>query len=176
LNEFKNKLNKTFSTISDRLQNIKEQTKKAITDKTKAKTWTTKEVASQLGCSVSWCHAQRYQHPEEFHSNIHYYKDEEKVIQWTRAGIKQLLLIRDRPKVDNIPPSLLPTKAVSVLLGISPEWITQAKAKYSSNFIEGIHYHINSKSQYTWTPAGIGLLQQLVLIHSQQSSHLKTKS
>jgi hypothetical protein len=193
LNEFKNKLNKTFSTISDRLQNIKEQTKKAITEKTKAKTWTTKEVAAQLGCSVSWCHAQRYQHPEEFHSGIHYYKDEEGIVQWTRVGIKQLFLLRDpawrvlphraaprhrrdRPKADKIPSSLLPTKAVSTLLGISPEWITQAKARYSSNFVEGIHYHINAKSQYAWTPAGIGLLQQLLLIYSQQSSHSKTKS
>ncbi len=169
LKEFRNK-------TSERLQTIQEQTKKTITNKTKAKTWTTKEVAAQLGCSVSWCHAQRYQHPAEFHSGIHYYKDEEGVIQWTRTGIKQLLLIRDRPKADNIPSSLLPTKAVSTLLGISPEWIARAKAKYSSNFVEGTHYHINSKNQYAWTPAGIGLLQQLLLIYFQQSSHSTTKS
>ncbi|MBE9168622.1 protein kinase family protein [Pleurocapsales cyanobacterium LEGE 06147] len=176
LNEFRNKLDKTFSTTSDRLQNIKEQTKKIIKDKTRAKTWTTKEIAAQLGCSVSWCHGQRYQHPEEFHSGIHYYKDEEGIIQWTRSGIKQLLLLRDRHKADNIPSNLLPTKAVSTLLGISPEWIIQAKTKYSSNFVEGIHYHINARKQYVWTPAGIGLLQQLLIIHSQQSSHSKTKS
>ncbi len=127
--------------------------------KTKRKTWTTREVADRVERSVSWCHNQRYQKPEEFRLGVHYYKDEYETIQWTRKGIKQLL--RDRDAKENIPKNSLPTKVVSVSLKIPPELITRTKAKYSSRFIQGTHYHVNSKKHYLWTPKGIKLLQQL---------------
>lgn len=176
--------NHTLSQISVSLntqrQNTLEKTQKIIKAQTTPKTWTTKEVAIQVDRSVSWCHSQRYQHPAEFSPGIHYYKDDQEIIQWTRAGIRQLLNIRQsksqvKPK-NNIPINSLPTKIVSTNLGVSSQWITRTKANYPSRFVEGIHYHLNAKKHYAWTPEGVEQLQQIfTLIYPQKSASTKTK-
>ena len=155
------KLSRTLTSCQTKFRNQLEKNKKAIAAKTKRKTWTTRQVADRVERSVSWCHNQRYQKPEEFRLGVHYYKDEYETIQWTKKGIKQLLRIRDAK--DNMPKNSLPTKVVSASLKISPQLITRTKAKYSSDFIEGTHYYLNSKNHYLWTPKGIELLKKLVL-------------
>ena len=184
--KFNNQLSQTSVSLNSRWQNTLEKTKKTLKSQTAPKTWTTREVATQLDRSVSWCHRQRYQYPDEFTSGIHYYKDDREIIQWTRAGIRQLLRIRQsksqpKPKPtsqSNIPTNSLPTKVVSANLGTSSQWITRTRANYPSRFIEGIHYHIDAKKKhYVWTPEGVEQLQQIfALIHPSKSSRRKSKT
>jgi hypothetical protein len=129
------------------------------------KTQTTAEVAAQLGYSLSWCHAQRYQHPYRFLSDTHYYKDAAGVVHWTEAGIEQLRCLKSQKKLAGIPANSLPTKEVSRRLGVSPEWLTKTKAKYATQFVAEIHYHTDARKRYYWTPTGIELLQQLLDEH-----------
>lgn len=129
------------------------------------KTQTTAQVAAQLGCSLSWCHAQRYQHPDRFLSDIHYYKDAAGVVHWMEAGIEQLRCLKLQKKLSGIPANSLPTKEVSRRLGVSPEWLTKTKAKHASDFVMEIHYHTDARKRYYWTPIGIELLQQLLDEH-----------
>ena len=182
--KFTNKISQTSVTLKNKGQNTLVKTKQTLQAKTTPKTWTTKEVATKLDRSVSWCHRQRYQHPEEFSPGIHYYKDEQEIIQWTRAGVRKLSHIlksksQTKPKSrsqNNIPTNLLPTKIVSANLGVSSQWITRTKANYPSRFVEGIHYHLNARKHYVWTPEGIEQLQQIFdLIHPHKSSSSKTK-
>ncbi|WP_036477334.1 hypothetical protein [Myxosarcina sp. GI1] len=153
------KTRRKLSNFQNEILSQVKQIKKAITAKTKGKTWTTREVAERVERSVSWCHNQRYQYPNKFRLGVHYYKDEYESIQWTKKGIKNLLRLRDAK--DSIPKNSLPTKVVSTNLGISTQLITRTKAKHLSQFIEGTHYHLNSQKHYLWTPKGIELLQQL---------------
>lgn len=150
-----------------------------IKDITKPKTWTTREVASQLSRSPRWCHTQRYQNPDLFCVGTHYHKDEEGIIQWTKAGIKQLnrlLQARSTQKTDPPPATTLPTKAVSHQLGVTSECVTLTRAKYATQFVEGVHYHIDNRRRYYWTPAGIDRLQQLLTERAAKSSRTKAKS
>jgi hypothetical protein len=144
--------------------------KKITQLKNKPKTWTTREVTSQLGCPANWCHKQRYQFPDQFSSGTHYYKDEEGMIQWTKKGVEQLRRLWLQKKADTIPSSLLPTKEVSHRLGISSQRLTQIKAKYTSYLIEGTHYYIDARKRYYWSPLGIKQLEQLLQSDSQKSS------
>jgi serine/threonine protein kinase len=125
-------------------------------------TQTTAQVAAQLGCSLSWCHAQRYQHPDRFLSDTHYYKDTAGVVHWMEAGIEELRCLKSQKKFSGIPANSLPTKEVSRRLGVSPELLTKTKAKHSSDFVVEIHYHTDARKRYYWTPTGIELLQQLL--------------
>ena len=129
------------------------------------KTQTTAQVAAQLGRSLNWCHAQRYQHPDRFLSDIHYYKDAAGVVHWMEAGIEQLRCLKSQKKLSGIPANSLPTKEVSRRLGVSPEWLTKTKAKHASDFVMEIHYHTDARKRYYWTPTGIELLQQLLNEH-----------
>ncbi|MGL5921350.1 hypothetical protein [Chroococcidiopsis sp.] len=126
------------------------------------KTQTTAQVAAQLGCSLSWCHAQRYQHPDQFLTDTHYYKDAAGVVHWMEAGIEQLRCLKSQKKLSGIPANSLPTKEVSRRLGVSPEWLTKTKAKHASDFAIEIHYHTDARKRYYWTPTGIQLLQKLL--------------
>jgi serine/threonine protein kinase len=132
------------------------------------KTQTTAQVAAQLGCSLSWCHAQRYQHPDRFLADIHYYKDTAGIVHWMEAGIEQLCCLKSekslksQKKLSDIPANSLPTKEVSRRLGVSPEWLTKTKAKHASDFAIDIHYHTDARKRYYWTPTGIQLLQKLL--------------
>ncbi|NHC37434.1 hypothetical protein [Scytonema millei] len=126
------------------------------------KTQTTAQVAAQLGCSLSWCHAQRYQHPDRFLTDTHYYKDAAGVVHWMEAGIEQLRCLKSQKKLSGIPANSLPTKEVSRRLGVSPEWLTKTKAKHASDFAIEIHYHTDARKRYYWTPTGIQLLQKLL--------------
>ena len=177
-----NQLSQTSTSLKNQIQNTLVATKNSLKAYTTPKTWTTKEVALQLARSTSWCHRQRYQNPQEFTSGIHYYKDDREIIQWTRAGIKQLQKLlqsksksksKSQPKISI---DCVPTKVVSANLGVSSQWITRTKANYSSLFVEGIHYHLNSHKHYVWTPEGIEQLQQIfALIYPQKSSRSQTK-
>ncbi|MDV2993526.1 MAG: hypothetical protein N4J56_003180 [Chroococcidiopsis sp. SAG 2025] len=132
------------------------------------KTQTTAQVAAQLGCSLSWCHAQRYQHPDRFLTDTHYYKDAAGIVHWMEAGIEQLHCLKlekslkAQKKLSGIPANSLPTKEVSRRLGVSPEWLTKTKAKHASDFAIEIHYHTDARKRYYWTPTGIQLLQKLL--------------
>ncbi|MBD2304812.1 hypothetical protein H6G17_04675 [Chroococcidiopsis sp. FACHB-1243] len=132
------------------------------------KTQTTAQVAAQLGCSLSWCHAQRYQHPDRFLADTHYYKDAAGIVHWMDAGIEQLRCLKSKKslksqkKLSGIPANSLPTKEVSRRLGVSPEWLTKTKAKHASDFAIEIHYHTDARKRYYWTPRGIQLLQKLL--------------
>lgn len=129
------------------------------------KTKTTTQVAAQLGCSLSWCHAQRYQYPDRFLCDTHYYKDAAGVVHWMEVGIEQLRCLRSQKKLSGIPANSLPTKEVSRRLGVAPEWLTKTKAKHASDFVIEVHYHTDARKRYYWTPTGIELLQQLLDEH-----------
>jgi hypothetical protein len=144
--------------------------------KYKPQTWTTREVADKLERSANWCHNQRYQYPDKFKSGTHYYKDDEGVIQWTKSGIKQLKSLRSQKEADAIPSNLLPTKEVSLQLGISPESAIQIKTKYASELVEGHHYYTDKRKRYYWTPEGIKRLEQIISTSVEEISNLKTKS
>jgi hypothetical protein len=158
---------------------LKENIKSAIaTLKTKLepKTWTTQEIASQLDCPTTWCHRQRYRFPDFFKQGIHYDKDSEGAIRWTRSGMRQLRHLHSSQKINSIPPTSLPTKEVSQHLKVSPEWILQIKAKYASQLLEGSHYYTDARKRYYWTSEGIAHLQKLLLAHPQSSSSKTKKS
>lgn len=158
--------------LTDALEDLIERLKTQL----EPKTWTTHEIASQLGCSATWCHRQRYRFSDRFCQGTHYFKDDEGAIRWTKAGIRQLHCLHSEQKADPIPPSSLPTKEVSRRMKVTPEWIIQTKAKYSSQFIEGSHYYyIDARKRYYWTSEGIACLQQLLLAYPPKSSQSKTK-
>lgn len=162
--ELQLKLNHTFS---DAISKLKTQLK--------PKTWTTQKIATQLDRPATWCHRQRYRFPDLFQQGIHYYKDEEGAIQWTKAGIRQLSRIHSSQKANPIPATSLPTKEVSQRLQVAPDWIIQTKAKYASQLLEGSHYYTDARKRYYWTSEGIAHLQKLLLAYPPKSSRSPTK-
>ncbi len=156
VDQLQSKLATPLPSLADNLKTLSQFQKTA-------KVWTTREVAAQLGCSAAWCHSQRYQYPDQFHLGIHYHKDEEGIIQWTNRGIEQLRLSQSKKQKQTvtIPTHFLSTKEVSQHLGMSPESLTKMKAKYKSQFIEGVHYSIDTRRRYYWTPVGVEQLRQL---------------
>jgi hypothetical protein len=144
------------------------------------KTCTTAEVAIFLDTSVNWCHQQRYRFPEQLREDIHYFKDDEGLIQWTKQGIRHLQHLHVSQQRLTVPTALVPTKEVSQQLQVLPERITKIKAKHTAEFQEGLHYHTDARKRYYWTPEGIALLENLLLAEAAASpgsgsSSLKTK-
>jgi hypothetical protein len=155
--------------LKDRLAHLRTQLR--------PKTCTTAEVAIFLGCSVNWCHQQRYRFPEQLREDIHYFKDGDGLIQWTKQGIRYLQHLHVSQQRLTVPTALLPTKEVSQQLQVLPERITKIKAKYTAQFQEGLHYHTDARKRYYWTPEGIILLEQFLVSDAttSPSSGIKAK-
>jgi hypothetical protein len=175
-NDVADRFNQAMSNLVKPIPSMVDRLKHFYHEKTKIKTWTTAEVSAQLGCPANWCHRQRYQQADQFRIGVHYFKDGEGLIQWTQKGIKQLQRLRSQSKKDKIPPTTLPTKAVCDRLGVSSQWLFQTKAKHASDFVEGIHYHTDTRNRYYWTCTGIDQFQQFLRDRPPKSTPKKSKS
>ncbi len=160
-------------TLRDAIAKLKTQLQPK--PKPKPITWATPEVASHFDRSVTWCHQQRYRFPSRFRHGIHYFKDEEGLIHWTKKGVLNLSRLHKSLLSCAIPETSFTTKEVSHRLQVTPGWIIQIKTKYAAQFLEGSHYHIDARKRYYWTLAGIAHLEKLRLDHPPKPSRSKTK-
>jgi hypothetical protein len=167
--QFETLQSKLNHSLKDRLAHLRAQLR--------PKTCTTAEVAIFLDCSVNWCHQQRYRFPEQLREDLHYFKDGDGLIQWTKPGIRHLQHLHVSQQRLTVPTALLPTKEVSQQLQVLPERITKVKAKYTAQFQEGRHYHTDARKRYYWTPEGIILLEQFLVADAttSPSSGIKAK-